>query len=145
MTQADRIKKAVGEFGASARAKLGEGGQPEDQLRNPIEQLFKTLEAECDLPSGAVTLIGETSLSEMRTRPDFAVQVHKALIGFIEVKAPDKVAQPKAALIEHFKKARNWRYDDKVDALRVLKAAAIDLPRLRRSASFARFENKLRG
>ena len=73
MTQADRIKKAVGEFGASAKAKLGEGGQPEDQLRNPIEQLFKALEAECGLLGGAVTLIGEKSLAELRTRPDFAV------------------------------------------------------------------------
>ena len=40
MTQAGHVKKAVGEFGASAKAKLNEGGQPEDQLRNPLEQLF---------------------------------------------------------------------------------------------------------
>lgn len=59
------------------------------------------------------------------------------------VKKPDAVAQPKAAMIEHFKAARNWRYDDKVDAIRVLKAADIDLARLRRSVSFARFESKL--
>jgi hypothetical protein len=43
VTQAERIKKAVGEFGASAKAKLNEGGQPEDQLRNPLEQLFAAL------------------------------------------------------------------------------------------------------
>ena len=79
MTQADRIKKAVGDFGASAKAKLGDDGQPEDQLRNPIEQLFKALIIECDLPAGAVTLIGEQSLAELRTRPDFAVQVRGAL------------------------------------------------------------------
>ena len=59
------------------------------------------------------------------------------------VKKPDAVMQPKAAMIEHFKAARNWRYDDKVDAIRVLKAADIDLARLRRSVSFARFESKL--
>ncbi len=59
------------------------------------------------------------------------------------VKAPDSVPQPKAALIAHFKNARNWRYDDKVDAIRVLKAADVDLKRLRRSVSFARFESKL--
>ena len=54
MTQADRIKKAVGEFGASAKAKLAGGeGQPEDQLRNPIEQLFKAIAIECDMPAGA--------------------------------------------------------------------------------------------
>ncbi len=59
------------------------------------------------------------------------------------VKRPDTVAQPKAALIKHFKNAHRWRYDDKVDAIRVLRAANIDLARLRRSTSFGRFENKL--
>lgn len=85
MTQAERIKKAVGEFGASAKAKLGQGGQPEDQLRNPIEQLFGALAAEIGLAKGVLTLVGETSLAEMRTRPDFAINVNKALVGFIEV------------------------------------------------------------
>lgn len=112
MKQADRIKKAVGDFGASAKAKLGEGGQPEDQLRNPIEQLFKALEAECGLPGGAVTLIGEKSLSELRTRPDFAVQVQKALVGFIEVKAPGKGADPRKWKTGHDKE--QW---DKLKAL----------------------------
>ena len=112
MTQAERIKKIVGEFGASAKAKLNQGGQPEDQLRNPIEQLFKALEAECGLPANAVTLIGEQSLAEMRTRPDFAVQVRKALIGFIEVKAPGKGADPRKFKDKHDKE--QW---DKLKAL----------------------------
>jgi len=59
-----------------------------------------------------------------------------------KVKSPDNVAQPKAAMINHFSE-RGWRYDDKVDAIRVLRAADIDLKRLRRSVSFARFETKL--
>lgn len=95
MTQAERIKKAVGEFGAAAKAKLGQGGQPEDQLRNPIEQLFAALADEIGLTKGALTLVGERSLAEMRTRPDFAVNVNKALVGFIEVKAPGKGADPR--------------------------------------------------
>ncbi|MBP6362005.1 MAG: N-6 DNA methylase [Novosphingobium sp.] len=112
MTQAGRINKAVGEFGAAAKAKLNEGGQPEDQLRNPIEQLFKALTPECDLPAGAVTLVGEKSLSEMRTRPDFAVQVRGALNGFIEVKAPGKGADPRKWKAGHDKE--QW---DKLKAL----------------------------
>lgn len=103
MTQADRIKIAVGEFGASAKAKLNQGGQPEDQLRNPIEQLFAALSAECGLAKGALQLIGEKSLSDLRTRPDFAVQVNKALIGFIEVKAPGKGADPRKFKDKHDK------------------------------------------
>ena len=95
MSQTDRIKKLVGEFGAAAKAKLNEGGQPEDQLRNPIEQLFAGFSDEIGLPKGALTLIGEKSLVEMRTRPDFAVNVQKALVGFIELKAPGKGADPR--------------------------------------------------
>jgi len=112
MTQADRVKKAVGEFGAAAKAKLNQGGQPEDQLRNPIEQLFAALAAECGLPAGAMVLVGEKSLSELRTRPDFAVQRQKALIGFIEVKAPGKGADPRK-----FKDAHDKEQWDKLKAL----------------------------
>ena len=112
MSQAEPIKKAVSQFGASAKAKLNEGGQPEDQLRNPIEQLFAALSLEIGLPKGALTLIGEKSLSELRTRPDFAVNVQKALIGFIEVKAPGKGADPRKWKAGHDKE--QW---DKLKAL----------------------------
>lgn len=112
MSQAESIKIAVGDFGASTKAKLNEGGQPEDQLRNPIEQLFAALAAEIGLPKGALTLIGEKSLSELRTRPDFAVNVSKALIGFIEVKAPGKGADPRKWKAGHDKE--QW---DKLKAL----------------------------
>jgi hypothetical protein len=112
VSQAESIKIAVGEFGATAKAKLNEGGQPEDQLRNPIEQLFAALALEIGLLKGALTLIGEKSLSELRTRPDFAVNVQKALIGFIEVKAPGKGADPRKWKAGHDKE--QW---DKLKAL----------------------------
>jgi hypothetical protein len=47
------------------------------------------------LPIGSVHLVGETTLAELKTRPDFAVTVSKALVGFIEVKAPGKGADPR--------------------------------------------------
>lgn len=46
-------------------------------------------------PDNAVSLIGETSLSDIMTRPDYAVTFGKALTGFIEVKAPGKGADPR--------------------------------------------------
>jgi hypothetical protein len=61
------------------------------------------------------------------------------------VRAPDRARQPKAEIIRHFKLARGWRYDDKVDAIRVLQAAPIDWKRLRRSDSFTRFEQRVTG
>ena len=82
-------------------------------------------------------LANERAVSALLSTPTHTYPVSK-------VKRPDTVAQPKAKLIEHFDKARGWRYDDKVDAVRVLQAAALDLPRMRRrSPTFARFEAKL--
>jgi hypothetical protein len=59
-------------------------------------------------------------------------------------KKPDREMQPKALMINHFKNARGWTYDDRVHAIKVLKSANLDLRRLRRSVSFERFEAKLR-
>lgn len=68
MTQAGAINNAAGDFGASAKAKLNEDGQPEVQLRNPIEQMFKAFETICQFPEDSVTLVGEKSLAEWRSR-----------------------------------------------------------------------------
>ena len=60
-----------------------------------------------------------------------------------QVKKPDQVPNPKAVMNNHFKAARGTRYEDRVHAIKVLKAVALDLKRLRRSVSFVRFEAKL--
>lgn len=113
MTQAKTIEKAVGEFGASAKAKLAGGdGQPEDQLRAPLETLFADVAAILHPAVQNLVLTGETSLAEMRTRPDYAVKVKNALVGFIEVKAPGKGADPRKWKTGHDKE--QW---DKLKAL----------------------------
>ena len=55
---------------------------------------------------------------------------------------PDQHANPKAVMNKHFK-AKGRTYEDRVHAIKVLKAAPLDLTRLGRSVSFARFESKL--
>ncbi len=106
MTQAATLAKAVSEFGASAKSKLSNiaaSGQPEDQLRGPLETLFAGL-AEClGQPSGMTVLVGETSLADLKTRPDYSVTVANALVGFIEVKAPGKGADPRRYKDKHNK------------------------------------------
>lgn len=92
------IDDAVSAYGASLKPKLSNpaiGGQPEDQLRGPLEALVKDLAEIGGFPAGAVNLVGETNLADIKTRPDFAVTAHKALVGFIEVKAPGKGADPR--------------------------------------------------
>ena len=60
------------------------------------------------------------------------------------VRAPDRVGNPKSVVMAHFKNARGWRYEDRVHAYQVVsQGGGSDLARLRRSASFARFEAKL--
>ena len=91
------LASVVSAFGASAKAKLSGpaiSGAPEDQLRAPLETLIRDLAELGGRAKGAVELIGETSLADIKTRPDYAVTVHKALVGFIEVKAPGKGADP---------------------------------------------------
>jgi hypothetical protein len=115
MTQAERINKSVGEFGKEAAGKLSNpsaSGQPEDQLRGPLETLLHVLATEAGLPTGALALVGESSLAHMQTRPDYAVTVRKALVGFIEVKAPGKGADPRKFKDKHDK--AQW---DKLKAL----------------------------
>jgi hypothetical protein len=92
------IAGAVSAYGASVKPKLANiaiGGAPEDQLRGPLEVLFRELAQIGGLPIGSVHLVGETTLTDLKTRPDFAVTVSKALVGFIEVKAPGKGADPR--------------------------------------------------
>ena len=53
-------------------------------------------------PAG-LSLVGETTLSHMQTRPDYAVIVNNALVGFIEVKAPGKGCDPRKFADPHDK------------------------------------------
>jgi hypothetical protein len=111
MTSLDTI---ISTFGASLKAKLSNAaasGAPEDQLRAPLETLFAELSALIGLP-GVVGLVGESTLAHLNSRPDYAVTVQNALVGFIEVKAPGKGADPRRFSDPHDK--RQW---DKLKSL----------------------------
>jgi hypothetical protein len=103
------LAEAISAFGAEAKAKLSNSaatGQPEDQLRGPLEKLIEAL-ADLNGKAGMVILVGETTLSGMQTRPDYSVTVGigkaKALVGFVEVKAPGKGANPNKFKDQHDK------------------------------------------
>ena len=88
----------VSAFGAEAGAKLDNpaiSGAPEDQLRAPLEGLFHNLAGLDNLAPGGLSLVGETTLSHLQTRPDYAVSVNNALVGFIEIKQPGKGCDPR--------------------------------------------------
>ena len=92
------VETAISNFGAAAKAKLSNPsatGQPEDQLRSPFEHLLAEIAVLSNFAPSAVTAVGESALADLKTRPDYSVTVHKALVGFVELKAPGKGADPK--------------------------------------------------
>lgn len=96
---------AVSRFGASVKSKLGAAaisGAPEDQLRAPLEQLVQDL-ASIAAPTAPVVMVGEATLAGRATRPDYAVTLRSALVGFIEIKALGKGADPRRFSNEHDK------------------------------------------
>ena len=107
MKELDNLAAAVSRFGSSLKAKLsgkGAKGAPEDQLRAPLETLINDLSVLFAFKPTDVVAIGESTLSALQSRPDYAVTVQNALVGFIEVKAPGKGADPRKLKDEHDRK-----------------------------------------
>lgn len=101
------MKEAVSRFGTLAKSKLSNPavkGQPEDQLRTPVERLLRDVAGLVN-PTWrkGLSLVGETALSQINTRPDFAVTLANALVGFVEIKAPGKGADPRRFRDSHDK------------------------------------------
>ena len=107
MSNGGDLAAIVSAFGAATKrrfANAGATGAPEDQLRTPLDKLVKDIAQLSGLPANAIELVGESTLSHLSTRPDFAVTLKQALIGFIEVKAPGKGADPRKFSDDHDKK-----------------------------------------
>jgi hypothetical protein len=94
----DPFREAVSRFGATLKPKfsgIGASGSPEDQLRGPLDQLIQDMVVALGWAANVV-LIGESSVQELKTRPDFAVTKQNLLVGFIELKPPGKGADPRS-------------------------------------------------
>lgn len=92
------LESAISAFGIAAAKKFknpSATGQPEDQLRAPFEMLLADLAELAGISRNQLTAVGESTLSALQTRPDYAVTVKNALVGFVEIKAPGKGADPR--------------------------------------------------
>lgn len=89
---ANAVSAAVSVFGAVVMPRLASGvGEPEDQMRGPLEALLDTVAAAVGV---SFAVVGETSLADLKVRPDYAALVNGAITGYIEVKATGKGADP---------------------------------------------------
>jgi len=96
---------ALRAFADSVKGKAGalSHGEPEDQLRKPLEVLLETVGQAINV---GVVCKGETLLPGRLGRPDYAVHAGGVLAGYVELKAPGADADPR-----HFRgrDARQWK------------------------------------
>jgi len=86
------LLKALKIFSHSLTAKFTarSAGQPEAQLKAPVEHLFS---AYSNITSHKIVLKDESAVDRLG-RPDYAIENNGLLIGYIELKEPDKGANP---------------------------------------------------
>lgn len=92
------LETAIARFGANTKTKLANpaaSGESEDQLRAPLERLFADLAELCGFKREWFAAVGESLLSTLNTRPDYAITMRNVLVGYVEVKAPGKGADPR--------------------------------------------------
>ncbi|MFF5154745.1 type ISP restriction/modification enzyme [Streptomyces sp. NPDC000348] len=88
------LTEAVSDFGKACKDRLSGPGGPEAVIRRPIEDLLYTAGRRYGLKK--VLWHDETRLDELGVRPDYAVQVDGAIIGYIEVKKPGLNIDPES-------------------------------------------------
>jgi type ISP restriction-modification system protein/N-6 DNA methylase len=82
----ERINVVISEFGRDVTKKLRTGqGSEEDHLRGPFELMLGKIATSLGLK---ITTIGETSLPDLSIRPDYAIDVDGARVGYVELKKP---------------------------------------------------------
>ena len=100
------LDEHVAVFGQRTKAKFStDSGEPEDHLRGPVEDLIRGF-GEATVARRSVVLAGEDRVPGLHVKPDFAVLVDEVPVGFVEVKAPGKGADPDRFRGEHDK--RQW-------------------------------------
>jgi hypothetical protein len=82
---------AISRYGHEAKKKLSNpsvSGEPEAQLRAPLDSLFKDMAELCGFPRAVINAVDESAITSLKTRPDFAITMRELLVGFVEIKAP---------------------------------------------------------
>ncbi|MET9381607.1 type ISP restriction/modification enzyme [Streptomyces sp. NPDC002928] len=86
------LSEAISTFGASCKDMVNGPGDPEASIRPPMQRLLETVGSH-DAMDG-VLWHSETPLRDVGVRPDYAVEVHGDIVGYIEVKRPGHPVDP---------------------------------------------------
>ena len=85
------LQTAIAEFRRTRRKRNSrtpaQRANSEDQLRAPLEGLFANLAGLCGFKRDWVAAVGESSLSSLKNRPDYAITLRNVLVGYVEVKS----------------------------------------------------------
>ena len=82
------LADAIADFGSAVREKLADpDAEREEQLRAPLESLLRRTGRALGL---RVVPHGEVRLTDLHVRPDYAIDVAGARVGYIELKRPTK-------------------------------------------------------
>lgn len=106
----DVVNAQISKFGdlVKPRVQPSSPGFPEDQLRGPLQELLMTV---CEQGLGLDAVVhGEVRMVDLEARPDFRFDVAGSPVGFIELKAPGRGADPERFSgrdAEQWKKLRN--------------------------------------
>lgn len=80
------LELVISDFGRAVTRKILTGhGSQEDHLRGPFEKMLAAIAASLGL---SVTTIGEARLPDLALRPDYAIDVAGARVGYVELKKP---------------------------------------------------------
>lgn len=89
----EKLSEVLKDFAKSitTKFKVQVAGDPEDQLRAPFEVFLK----EAGAAVGITAVLKGESQAEKIGRPDFGIAVKGLLVGYVELKAPGKGADPR--------------------------------------------------
>lgn len=86
------LSEAISAFGASCKDMVNGPGDPEASIRPPLQNLLETVGSHDSMDG--VLWHSETPLRDVGVRPDYAVEVHGDIVGYIEVKRPGHPVDP---------------------------------------------------
>jgi hypothetical protein len=104
----DPVSVALTRFKNAVVPKLGRGGSPEAQLRNPLEELLKALSEHIGLDDCVISAAEVDLVPQLRLRADYAIHLDGPRVGLIELKRPGTGVPSSAEWASSTRNEKQW-------------------------------------